>query len=172
MKNLIVLLVTVLLSSCSGGGNEEPKPIKTDLQKVQEAVAESTWTLIHARVIANGQTFNYDANCNFDPNLPSESRNNIFDYKYIFSTTKLSFNPRIAGACYTQSGTNIGYTVTKVGDKYVIGYNHDGSFSSEPKNKFEIQNKIEDIEDSEITVKVLTLTGTVTSEVKLTFLRN
>jgi hypothetical protein len=153
-KNLVSLLAiamialfSVTLTSC-GDESEDPKPAtKTDLQKVQEAIAGSTWTLETATVETGSQSYHYNGDCDFTVFAGNTAlATNSTDFAYTFSAdgTKVSYVEQ----CGSQTGTNIPYTVTQSGNVYTVTYKHGSS-----DVKFELLTQLEDINDTEINVK-------------------
>jgi hypothetical protein len=162
----MIALFSVTLTGC-GGEDEDPTPTKTDLQKAQEAIEGSVWNLLDARVTYNGTAYSYDGgSCDFSSwvGVSNTVKTNVMDFEYSFAGTNLSYASQNT-SCVNQSGT-YAYSVAEVAGKYVITYSHGGSSDV----KFEIQNDVEDMEDAEISVKLLTLKGGATEAV-LTFER-
>lgn len=174
-KNLIsllafalLILASVSLTSCGGDEEDDPKPTKTELEQVQEAIDGSVWSLLDASVDFDNALYAYTGgSCDYSEfiDVPAQVKLNIIDFKYSFIGTSLSYEPMNLD-CGWQTGT-YNYTVEKIGEKYVVSYKHGNSSTL----KFEIQNEVEDMEDSEISVKLLTLYGGAT-ETTLTFKRN
>jgi hypothetical protein len=168
-KNLVSLLAVALiaifsitLTSC-GDESKDPTPMKTDLQKVQEAIAGTTWTLMSANVTAGSSNYIYNGDCNFSQ-FPTVSGvkplvQNLTDYSFTFGTNgKISW----INNCFSQS-ENTTYNVEQNGNIFNVKIN--GSLNL----NLRIINSVENINNSEIIVdRISPLTGGATT-VKLKF---
>lgn len=152
----MIALFSVTLTSC-GDESEDPTPTKTDLQKVQEAVAGSTWTLTYAEV--NDGSYTYNADCNFT-GIPAAIQQNLTDYTFNFATSGNGVS--WSNNCFSQSETTT-YSISQSGSVFTM------LISGSLNLKLEFVNDVEDIEDTEITVKRLSPLAAGVTEVKLTF---
>jgi hypothetical protein len=163
MKNLfkvfsILLAFVACISLTNCGGDEDPQPlkketIKTDLQKVQEALTGSKWELTHSQLLAKGKTYDYNADCNFDEFYDLED-----DYRataaaangvnYNFDTSdKFTFKIN----CGNNASQQVLYKITQEENSFYITYNQGGS-----NVLLEIITPISSIDGSTIQVKRIT----------------
>lgn len=122
----IMLIGSVLIfASCSKSGDPAPVVTKTDLQKIQEAVAGSTWTLTNAKIETSTNTYNYNANCDFSTFPSTALASNTNDINYTFTTDgKLSW---INHCDASQFQNNLSYTITQTGSTFSLVYTQGSS---------------------------------------------
>jgi len=157
---LIAFAMMFVLSSC-GDKTDDPQPVvKTDLQKVQEAVSGSTWVLISADVVTNGKTYHYNGDCNFSVfndlgDKAAATSTNTVDFTYIFNGISLSYTQE----CGSQTGTNIPYTIAENSGKFTLTYKHGTA-----NVIFELVTPVDELKTAtSVTVKLLTLNAGATS---------
>lgn len=166
-KILFLTLTIVSIFALTSCGDEEPDPQpkpeeKTELEKVKEAIAGSTWELASAEIVAEGQTFVYiGASCDFSAFAVLGSQGNITatnanDLKFVFEEATMSYWGQ--GECANQSATDVKYSVTEESGAFIFAYKHGQSPVS-----FEILTPVDELKGKEVILKSLSLRGAATA---------
>jgi hypothetical protein len=147
MKKLFALLLILagltLLTSCGGDEDTDPKPVKTDLELIQEGIV-GYWDLQSITVEKTGETPSvFTGNTCDESSYPSWVQANVGNIDYRVTT---SSNITVNINCPSLVTDDFKYTIVKEGDKYIMNIT-DGRV-------FEFVNGVNAISGNEITLKI------------------